>query len=283
MKKKSLTIIGVVLLIGILISCNNHCLALGDVAEDTLWDNWRPSANGDSVLSEKTGVILGIISLIGIFVSVISLSIIGIRTVFGSAEEKAQYKQLLVPWTIGAILTFSVTTIPAVIYKATNGALSVDIANNDQTYINAYDDTIISELELIENYVHTTSHGSATIELFDEAGFLAKMREKLRAVNQVAGTDIQNRFYDGKVDAYGRIIIDIEKIEGDAINVIRAYKNGYKEAVSLINNGTITKENIDENIEMYELDRDFSTNDADKKKFNTIVERLKKQRNEIWR
>ena len=101
----------------ILISCNNHCLALGDVAEDTLWDNWRPSANGDSVLSEKTGVILGIISLIGIFVSVISLSIIGIRTVFGSAEEKAQYKQLLVPWTIGAILTFSVTTIPAVIYK----------------------------------------------------------------------------------------------------------------------------------------------------------------------
>ena len=235
-------------------------------------------------MSEKTGVILGIISIIGIFVSVISLAIIGIRTVFGSAEEKAQYKQLLVPWTIGAILTFSVTTIPAVIYKATNGALGVDIANNDQTYINAYDDTIISELELIENYIYTTSHGSGPIEALDTSAYMAKIEEKKAAVQQFLSSDSQNRFYQGKRDAYDKIITVTgnASLYGNALNDIRAYKNGYEDAVSLINNGTITKENIDEKLEMYELDRDFSTNSAEQNKFNAILDRLDKQRIELW-
>lgn len=72
--------------------------------------------------STFTGMIKKIVSTvkyIGMIISIATLSVIGIKFMLGSVEEKAQYKQTLLPWLIGAILLFAITLIPDILY---NGA-----------------------------------------------------------------------------------------------------------------------------------------------------------------
>lgn len=35
----------------------------------------------------------------------------------GSVEDKASYKKTMLPWIVGAVLVFTVTTVPNVLYK----------------------------------------------------------------------------------------------------------------------------------------------------------------------
>lgn len=62
-------------------------------------------------------MIIGTVNIIGVIVSVIALIIIGIKYMIGSTEEKASYKQELMPYLIGAVFVFSSTTIANVIYN----------------------------------------------------------------------------------------------------------------------------------------------------------------------
>ena len=62
-------------------------------------------------------MILGAINVFGVIVSVITLMIIGMKYMFGSIEEKAEYKKTATMYIIGAVLVFSVTTIPNILYK----------------------------------------------------------------------------------------------------------------------------------------------------------------------
>ena len=61
--------------------------------------------------------IITALSTIGSIVSVVVLVIIGIKYMFGSAEEKAEYKKSLMPYLIGAILVFAASTIASIIYS----------------------------------------------------------------------------------------------------------------------------------------------------------------------
>ena len=67
---------------------------------------------------EKVGVILGAIQAIGSILSVLALVVIGIKYMLGSAEEKANYKQTMIPYIIGIILVFASSTFVNAIYKA---------------------------------------------------------------------------------------------------------------------------------------------------------------------
>lgn len=86
-------------------------LFTNDVLENI--DQYKPN-DIDSASAEKietaTSKILTVISNIGIAVSVIMLAILGIKYMMGSVEEKAEYKQGLVPYVIGAFILFGVTT-----------------------------------------------------------------------------------------------------------------------------------------------------------------------------
>ena len=87
-------------------------------------DYWKPTNTiASKDLVKKVDVIVGLLNVVGVMVSVITLSIIGIKFITGSVEEKAQYKQRMVPWIIGALLIFAITTIPSLIYNMTNGML----------------------------------------------------------------------------------------------------------------------------------------------------------------
>ena len=92
----------------------------GDPLEDVNY--WKPDdITGDEQFNEKLGIITGIVRYIGIFISVGTLSVIGIKFMLGSVEEKAQYKQTLMPWLIGAIILFAMSTLPSLIYKLVHG------------------------------------------------------------------------------------------------------------------------------------------------------------------
>lgn len=55
--------------------------------------------------------IFGTLRNIAALVSVITISIIGLRYMFGSVDQKAEYKATMMPWVIGILIVVSITTI----------------------------------------------------------------------------------------------------------------------------------------------------------------------------
>ena len=81
-------------------------------------DEWIPNnGKGDYRLLAIGNEIIGPIQVIGSLVSVVTIIIIGIKYMLGSVEEKAQYKETLGPYFIGAVLVFGTTTVVSVIYN----------------------------------------------------------------------------------------------------------------------------------------------------------------------
>ena len=75
------------------------------------------NAGSSENLKAKAEKVLGIIQTVGIVISVIMLMVIGMKYILSSVEERADYKQTLMPYLIGAVLVFTGTTIPQIIYK----------------------------------------------------------------------------------------------------------------------------------------------------------------------
>ena len=71
----------------------------------------------DGKLQEIGNRIIGAIQVIGSLVSVIAIIVIGIRYMLGSVEEKAQYKETLGPYLLGAVLVFGITNVLAIVYN----------------------------------------------------------------------------------------------------------------------------------------------------------------------
>lgn len=63
----------------------------------------------------KGGQLLRVLRNIAAVVSVLVLTIIGVRYMVGSVEQKAEYKQTMVPVVIGCILIVSLSTILSLI------------------------------------------------------------------------------------------------------------------------------------------------------------------------
>ena len=60
-------------------------------------------------------LILGIIQVVGTFVAVAVLMILGIKYMLGSLEERASYKKSMLPYVIGAILLFGGVNITSML------------------------------------------------------------------------------------------------------------------------------------------------------------------------
>ena len=55
--------------------------------------------------------IIGTITVVASIISVIALIILGIKYMLGSVEERAEYKKVLWPYFVGAIMVFGITNI----------------------------------------------------------------------------------------------------------------------------------------------------------------------------
>lgn len=67
---------------------------------------------------EKIGTrIFTAVSNVGIVASVVVIAIIGLKYMLGSVDEKAKYKETLMPYLIGAFLIFSASAIGKIVYN----------------------------------------------------------------------------------------------------------------------------------------------------------------------
>ncbi len=101
----------------------------GDLLDDL--DDFKPSQLGDEgAFNSKVELILGVLNIVGSIVSVITIMIIGFKYMLGSVEDKASYKKVMIPWIIGAVLVFTVTTIPNMLFNI-GTSLSEDKAKTE--------------------------------------------------------------------------------------------------------------------------------------------------------
>ncbi len=62
--------------------------------------------------------ILGIVQTVGTIAAIVTLIILGIKYMMGSAEEKAEYKKTLMPYVIGAVLVLAASNIVKWVFDA---------------------------------------------------------------------------------------------------------------------------------------------------------------------
>lgn len=67
-------------------------------------------------LKSIAGNIVGLIRNIAVIAGVILLSVIGVKFMLGSAEEKAEYKKSLMPLVVGIVVVMSATQIMTMIF-----------------------------------------------------------------------------------------------------------------------------------------------------------------------
>lgn len=121
MKARNKVVVILLMLIILIASffVTNYCYA-DDLGLGSL-NNYKGGAATPEKLSNRVGKILGIIRIIGTVTSVVMLIVIGLKFMLGSVEEKAEYKQSLKPYIIGALLLFTGTLIPQLIYEFSKG------------------------------------------------------------------------------------------------------------------------------------------------------------------
>lgn len=66
------------------------------------------------------GSVAGIIQIVGTAVSAGAMIIIGIKYVVASADEKAEYRERMIPYFIGAVLLFGASNIVKIAYNMFN-------------------------------------------------------------------------------------------------------------------------------------------------------------------
>lgn len=88
-------------------------------------DKYKPTEVKGSDLGttgeSKVQSLIGLITIIGILVSIASIIILGIKYMVGSIEERAEYKKTMLPMVIGMIFLFGTSTIISIINSIVNG------------------------------------------------------------------------------------------------------------------------------------------------------------------
>lgn len=110
--KKVLKIFIILVLILIININNVYALQIIDTNE------FEPdsSMTDDDYLIDRANIIVTVIRNVGIVIAVITLMIIGVKSMFASSEERSEYKQALPGYIIGAFLIAAMSALPSLIY-----------------------------------------------------------------------------------------------------------------------------------------------------------------------
>lgn len=78
---------------------------------------WTPTnSGGNDKIKKMTGKIVGFIQSITSYACVGVLAIIGMKYMYASVEEKAKYKETMLPYVVGCILVFGISQVTSLIY-----------------------------------------------------------------------------------------------------------------------------------------------------------------------
>lgn len=119
MKNKTLKIIAVLLIAIALITLSTTMVKAEYNAFQGV-DAVDPGKAGESI-SNTAGKILSIVRIIGMAVAVIMLTVLGIKYVAASPNEKADYKKGMTVYVVGAVLLFGASLLLGVIQNFVGG------------------------------------------------------------------------------------------------------------------------------------------------------------------
>ena len=119
MKKYIISIIAIMLLV-LLISCAVCKVQALGLEAFTNPDAYKDNVGDNTKIIGFGNIIVWIVRTVGTAISVLMLTIIGIKYIIGSVEEKAEYKQTMWPYVLGAILIFAGASITNMIYEMMN-------------------------------------------------------------------------------------------------------------------------------------------------------------------
>ena len=73
--------------------------------------NINPSTANAKGFNNIGNNILGIVQVVGTIAAVGILMVVGVKYMMGSAEEKAEYKKVMLPYIIGAVVLFAAANL----------------------------------------------------------------------------------------------------------------------------------------------------------------------------
>ena len=113
---KTIKILSIVL-VTIMLVASISTVVNADVSSTlTTLDNQAKGAS-NSDITNFGGTLIGILQIAGTIAAVVILMVIGIKYMMGSAEEKAEYKKVMIPYIIGAVLLFVAPHLVRVVYQ----------------------------------------------------------------------------------------------------------------------------------------------------------------------
>ena len=115
--KKIQKIVAVMMMVIMLVSMINIISLAADITPKDITAG-EVKTDSISIAGKK---LVGVFQAIGIVLSVVVLTVIGIKYLLGSAEEKADYKKSLIPYVVGAALVFTASVFAQSIYEFFNG------------------------------------------------------------------------------------------------------------------------------------------------------------------
>ena len=121
MNKKFIKIVSILLKVMMLVSISVSSFEAGKAGSMIQPNGVTATPPNTESISNVGNSIVGIIQTIGIIISVITLIVLGIKYMMGSAEEKAEYKKTLLPYVIGAALIFAASVFAQLLYNMFTG------------------------------------------------------------------------------------------------------------------------------------------------------------------
>lgn len=118
--KKTVRIISTILLTIMLVTSIAGVVFAAPDIDKTIGDIDGAKAGDTTKVTTIGGKIINIIQVVGIVVAIAIVLIIGIKYMTGSVEQKAEYKKVMIPYIIGAVLLVAGTSIVKVIFNTIN-------------------------------------------------------------------------------------------------------------------------------------------------------------------
>lgn len=115
--KKTIKIISILFLLILLIFSTTTYVQAGiDIKPDEYKPEKITAQEGGRAI-EMAGKILRIVRTLGVVAAMVVLSIIGLKYMLASLDEKANYKENMIPYIVGCALLVLCTTLPSIIYS----------------------------------------------------------------------------------------------------------------------------------------------------------------------
>ena len=118
--KKTVRLISTILLTIMLVTSIAGVVFAAPDIDKTIGDIDGAKAGDTTKVTTIGGKIINIIQVVGIVVAIAVVLIIGIKYMTGSVEQKAEYKKVMIPYIIGAVLLVAGTSIVKVIFNTIN-------------------------------------------------------------------------------------------------------------------------------------------------------------------